>query len=77
MFAAPVDSGNVDREPPQTSPDIFSEPAKPQKKKPAGAVSMFGGADLFGGGGLGKKATTPPTVYVVSYVSKCCTYRII
>ena len=55
LFAAPVDSG------PQTSPDVSSEPAKPQKKKPAGAVSMFGGVDLFGGGGLGTKATTPPT----------------
>ena len=55
LFAAPVDSG------PQTSPDVSSEPAKPQKKKPAGAVSMFGGVDLFGGGGLSTKATTPPT----------------
>ena len=61
LFVAPVDSGNLEREPPQTSPDISSEPAKPQKKKPAGAVSMFGGVDLFGGGGLGTKDTTPPT----------------
>ena len=62
LFAAPVDSGNVEKEPPQTSPDISSEPAKPQKKKPAGAVPIFGGVDLFGGGGLDNKATTPPTM---------------
>ena len=57
LFAAPVDSGNVEKEQPQTSPDISSEPAKPQKKKPAG-----GGVDLFGGGGLDNKATIPPTM---------------
>ena len=57
LFAAPVDSGNVERELPQTSPDISSEPAKPQKKKPAG-----GGVDVFGGGGLDNKATIPPTM---------------
>ena len=50
------------RGPLQTSLDNFSEPAKLQKKKPAGAVSLFGGVDLFGGGGLGNKATTPPTM---------------
>ena len=62
LFAAPVDSGNVEKELPQTSPDISSEPAKPQKKKPAGAVSIFGGVDVFGGGGLDNKATIPPTM---------------
>ena len=57
LFTASVDSG----EKPQSSPDVLAEPTKPQKKKPAGAVSMFGGVDLFGGGGLGNKETTPVT----------------
>ena len=53
LFAAPTDSGNVGGEPSQGSPNVATEPAKPQKKKPAGAVPMFGGVDLFGGGGGG------------------------
>ena len=61
LFTTSVDSGNVGGEPPQSSPDVVSEPAKPQKKKPAGAVSMFGSVDLFGGGGIGNKDTVPAT----------------
>ena len=61
LFTASVDSGNVVGEQPQNSPDVPTEPAKPQKKKPAGAVPMFGGVDLFGGGGLGNKETVPVT----------------
>ena len=61
LFTTSVDSGNVGGEPPQSSPDVVSEPAKPQKKKPAGAVPMFGGVDLFGGGGIGNKDTVPAT----------------
>lgn len=58
LFTASVDSGNTGEEPPQTSPDVVAEPTKPQKKKPAGAVPMFGGVDLFGGGaGVGAKNT--------------------
>lgn len=38
-----------------TEPDVEDAKLKP-KKPPAGAVSMFGGADLFGGRGV-----TPPS----------------
>lgn len=61
--AAPIDSGKVGGEPSQSTADVVTEPAKPQKKKPAGAVPMFGGVDLFGGGmgGAGIKDTVPAT----------------
>ena len=32
LFTASVDSGNTGGEPPQSSPDVLAEPAKPQKK---------------------------------------------
>ena len=70
LFTASVDSGNVGGEPPQSSPDVLTEPAKPQKKKPAGAVPMFGGVDLFGGGGLGNKDTVPVTTAAPSVEEK-------
>ena len=72
LFAAPTDSGNVGGEPSQSSADVVTEPAKPQKKKPAGAVPMFGGVDLFGGGGggAGIKDTVPATTAVPSVEEK-------
>ena len=56
-------AGPVGGEPTQSSSDVVIEPAKPQKKKPAGAVPMFGSVDLFGGGGggAGIKNTVPAT----------------
>ena len=63
LFDAPIDSGNVGGEPSQSSTDVVTEPAKSQKKKPADVVPMFGGVDLFGGGGggAGIKDTVPAT----------------
>ena len=72
LFGAPTDSGNVGGEPTQSSSDVVTEPAKPQKKKPAGAVPMFGGVDLFagGGGGAGIKDTVPATTAAPSVEEK-------
>lgn len=56
LFTIPVDNENVGGKPSEGSPDVITEAPKPQKKKPAGAVPMFGGVDLFGGG---SKDTVP------------------
>ena len=45
LFTTSTGSGSSVKE---SDADIV-EPAKPAKKKPAGAVSIFGGVDLFAG----------------------------
>jgi len=63
LFTTSTDGGStVGEEPSQGDTDVV-EPAKPAKKKPAGAVPMFGGVDLFGGkaGGGVKSPASPVT----------------
>jgi len=63
LFSTSTDGGNtVGEEPSQKDTDV-AEPVKPAKKKPAGAVPMFGGVDLFGGmagGGVKSPTITSP-----------------
>ena len=49
LFTASTEGSSVVGEQPSQGDTDVVEPAKPAKKKPAGAVSMFGGVDLFGG----------------------------
>ena len=59
LFTTSTGSGSSVKE---SDADVV-EPVKPAKKKPAGAVSMFGGVDLFGGKvGVGSKSLSPPVV---------------
>ena len=63
LFSISTDGGSaVGEEPSQRDTDV-AEPVKPAKKKPAGAVPMFGGVDLFGGnagGGVKSPTITSP-----------------
>ena len=72
LFTASIDGEDTGGVPPLGSPDVVTEPAKPQKKKPAGAVPMFGGVDLFGGGagGGGGKDTVPAAATAPSVEEK-------
>ncbi|XP_063047847.1 WASH complex subunit 2 isoform X2 [Engraulis encrasicolus] len=46
---APANAAAVDGRPPQSPPPSLPKEAEQPKPKPAGAVSLFGGIDVFGG----------------------------
>jgi len=70
LFTASVDNEIVGGKPAEGGPDVVTEAPKPQKKKPAGVISMFGVVDLFGGGGGGKNAQPDDTTVVPSMEKK-------